>query len=770
LQKLVEKGGLTSFRAIAVTLVILSWLCAFSSPVFAEEEEVYFQSDYQQEIHDEKILILQGNVEVHFRDMIIYAEEVRLNDEKDEFFGVGDVHLVSPDRDIFSDSIWFNYGSDDFDMANARGSMLTQGVGEPVWFEADRLKGNINDYKMINGIVSTCTPTEHREYHLEARSIKVMPGNKIIFRNGYTFILNVPVLWFPYWSYSLADTPWEIEVGKKRFDGTYVKAKYNYLDEEQIIGALLMHYYSQRGYRFGAQHEYLVQRHGVGKLNWSYLYGTFRSENTGEFAHANEYSVNLSQPVRFGDRFSGTFSFATNSRYNIRQGRSNDYSGTFNGSYNTQDTRTSFNVNARGTSGVSQSTNITTGLTHNRTIFGDVTSSARINYTVTKQNNSGSADEAFKANLEFRQNNQGWNWNAKIDTHWDPDGFTNPGDRNRSYTDRLPEINVTIQPNAFDSKYRNLLGFGMQNLTLLGGLYYIGPENKEINGFYGRINTRFTRNFNLSTAHRIQSNVDFWQAISSTGDARYVYSTQANWTWDIAKKIKWQLNWNRSDNEGRIPLQGLDKAGSPSNRLTWNLNYQNGRLYTIRLSTNYVLREAYAPAPGELLTIKRLGQLSLSFNYTPSPGTRFTLRTDYNFQNKELNNITSSFSTTDHRSFDLTTNITYSTRDSEFTRLNTKATFVIGDDWDFVVDTEFGSQSTGSPLRTVKITHRLDCTYLSINYGAQNDYFSITWAITGMPSARLGWSTTEDAFGPDFLDTFDTGGGGLPFGGGSGYR
>jgi len=359
---------------------------------------------------------------------------------------------------------------------------------------------------------------------------------------------------------------------------------------------------------------------------------------------------------------------------------------------------------------------------------------------------------------------EGWNWNAKVDTHWDPDGFTFPGDRTRSYTDKLPEINIIMQPNAFGSRFRNLLGFSMQNLNLLGGLYYIGPENKEVNGFYGRMDTRFTRNFDLSPSHKIQSNVDFWQAISSTGDARYVYNTQANWTWDIAKKIKWQLNWDRSDNEGRIPLQGLDRAGSPNNRLSWNLNYQNGRLYTIRLSTNYVLREAYTPAPGTLFSIKRLNPLSISINYTPSDGTRMTLTTQYDFVRSDLGSISISYNTTDQQTFDLTANLNFQPPD-KVTRFGTTARFILGDDWDFEVVTEMGSQSTGSPLRTVRATRRLDCTFLALEYSAQNDFFGFTWAVTAMPGAKIGYSTNEQAFGPGIFNQFSGSGSGFSGGG-----
>jgi len=768
----IYKGGRT-IRTVQLIIVALISVLAASPLAYAQEEEIYFESDYQQEIQDEQVLILQGNCEVHFREFIIYADEVRLNDEKNEFFGVGNVRVLGADRDIFADSVWYNYANDDFDMRNVRGSMLVGGVGEPVWFEAEALRGNIDDFKMINGRVTTCRPNEDREYHLEARSIKVLRDNKVIFRNGYMFILGVPILWFPYWSFSIAETPWVVDVGKSAFDGVYVRTRYNYLAEELIIGVLIMEYFSRRGWRFGSEHQYLVERHGVGRIDWAVTLGTYRNETSGEVTHATEYNVDLTQPILFGSRFRATVGFRASSGYSMTRGFTNNVRGSINGNYNTANSQTRFNVSGSSQSGTSQTSSITLSLSHNRTIFENVTTSGNIDYKVSKQENRGSADEQFNFHAEFRQSvqGQGWNWNAKVDTHWDPDGFTYTGDRNLSYTDRLPEINVTFQPNAFPSRYRNWLGFQMQNLNLLGGLYYIGPERDERNGFYGRMDTRFTRNDDLGASHKLQSNVDFWQAISSTGDARYVYSTQVNWTWDLSKKLKWKLNWNRLDTEGRIPLQGLDRPGNPNNRLGWNLNFQNGRLYTLGLSTEYILNEQYASAPGELLSIRRLKPLRLSFNYTPGQRFKLTMSTQYDLVEGDLGDIHAQITYTDFDTYRLQSNINFSPPGT-ITRFGTTATFIIGDDWDFVASTEFAPQASDSILRDIQITHRLDCTYLSIKYTAQTDYFGITWAVTAMPSASIGYSTTEDAFGPDMFNQFSGSGSGFSGGGfslGGGY-
>ncbi len=757
-------GG-TSFspaRIHTVILGLLLCLSVFPQALFAEEEEVYFSSDYQQEIHDEQVLLLQGNVEVHFRDVIIFADEVRLNDEKDEFFGVGNVRLQSPDRDIFSDSIWYNYARDEFDMRNARGSLIVSGVSELVWFEAERLKGSLDDYKLINSKVSTCSPDERSEYHIEARSVKVLPENKVIFRNGYMFILNIPILWFPYWSYSLAEIPYSIDVGKD-YRGIYVKTRYNYLSEELIAGVLILEYYSRKGWVIGGQHRYVLPRHGTGNVNTSFTYRTIRDDFEGTVVHANEYDISIQQSLLFGQRITGRMNFSTKSTFNPARGRDNSTSGGITANYRAPNSTTGIRFSGTERSGTSQSGNYSVNLDHTREIFGGINSTWKFNYKMTKQL-IGTADQNLTARIEFRRQEDRWNWNAIVNTRFDPDGSRHLGDRNDSYTDRLPEINISFQPNAFPSKYRNWLGFQMANLSLVGGLYYIGPEKREVNGFYGRMDTRFTRTDDLGASHRLQSTLTYWQAIASTGDARFTYSSTVNWNWTITKKIKWTMTWDRSDEEGRIPLSGLDRSGSPNNRLRWRLQYQNGRLYSINLDTNYILNERFQGAPGEYFSIKRLQRLNFSFRYTPNRSSTFTLSTNFDFQTGKLRPFQTKYSMTDHRSYRLSTNLNLDL-DGSVTTFTAQSEFIIGDDWDFEVNADFSPKATGGMIREIQVTHRLDCTFLAFQYRTANDEWFITWGVTGMPQARLGYSTTEDAFGPDWLNSWQGTGSGFSGGG-----
>ena len=749
--------------------MLVAFLCAplwlaWSRPASAVEESISFKSDYQQELRKEQILLLQGHVEVHFRDLTIYADEVRLNDAKDEFFGAGNVRLVGTDRDIFADSVWYNYARDEFDMRNARGSLMAQGVTEVVWFRAEQLRGNINDYQMVNGRVTTCTPEEHQEYAVEARLIKVLPGNKVIFRNGYFFIMNLPVFWFPYWAFSVRETPWEVSVGKNPSDGTYVKTKYNYLAQELIVGSLILDYFSRTGWTVGANHNYVLPKHGSGSAGWTFTRGTFRDDK-GQKVYANEYTFGLTQALLFGNRFTGNLAVSASSDFNPRVGRSNYANGSFNAAYNVGNARTSFDFRGNQTSGISQSSTMSIQLVHGRNLFQNITSSFTFNYSANKSGNLVPADEDFTTKITFSQNLTGWNWNATVDSHWDPDRLTNISDRNKPYTDKLPEVNITFQPNAFPGRYRNWLGFQMQALNLVGALVYVGPERSEIQGFVGHADTSFSRNDDLGSFGKLQYNIQYWQGISSTGDAKWVYSTTVNWNWDPTSRLNSRTTWNRNDEEGRIPFSNYDRSGQPGNRLTYNLTYRMGSVFTGTMSTSYWLNERYSRPAGQpglsLLSTKRMQVLSFSFNYTPNRSTSVTLSIPYDvLKSPHLGSISSSVSLTNGKTYTLRSDLGFQPP-GNLTSFSTTSTFIIGKDWDFKVSTQFARKASDNILQSISITHRLDCTFLSFQYSGQDNQWSINWGVTGYPQAHLGYSTTEQRFGPGFFNTFGGSGSGF---------
>ncbi|MFH1677088.1 MAG: hypothetical protein ABIC40_08685 [bacterium] len=763
-------AGVIVVRVLIPAFILFCTLFQTPVPLRAEEEEISFNSDYQQEVREEEVLLLQGNVEVKFRDLTIYADEVRLNDKKKEFFGVGNVHMVGTDRDIYGDSIWYDYSKDDFDMGNANGSLIAQGVSEPVWSKSERLKGNVKDYKMINARVTTCEPDEHREYHIEARSIKVLADNKIIFRNGYLFITNVPIIWFPYWSYSIAKTPWTVKVGKDPTNGTYVETTYNFLDEELVTGILIMNYYSRRGEVIGTNHDYVLPKHGTGSLDWLYRYGRFRNPTTGEITHRNEYQVALSQAIKFGNRFTGNLTFRSNSQTNYQGNRTNDNSGSFNAGYKVSDSNTQFNFTGSTTSGYRTGSRINTSLSHTRTIFDDIQANAKCDYSVDKGDDTGPANEDLKTHIDFRQSLKGWSWSALMDSHWDADQDTNIRDQNIKYTDKMPEINLKFNQGAFPARYRNPFGFQMSSLDLLGGLYYIGTDLDKISAFYGRLETGLSKSYNLSKKHKIQSDVNYWQAISSTGDARYTYGTRVRWTWNITKPLTWEIGWSRNDDEGRIPLSGLDRPSTPQNNATWSLNWQNAG-FSMRLNTSYNFKERFTLAGAKgipLLTTLRLQPFNISFTYNPSNRSNASLNTSYNVRTDKWGSISARYNMTDFQAYKMDSTININVKDgklsnAQFSTIQTNATILIGEDLDLTLKTELAPRVGESYFKEIGVTYRLDCTFLRAQFrksGSTKEYF-ITWGVTGYPTLGLNYNTGQQAFGPDFFNSFAGTGGGF---------
>ncbi len=101
--------------------------------------------------------------------------------------------------------------------------------------------------------------------------------------------------------------------------------------------------------------------------------------------------------------------------------------------------------------------------------------------------------------------------------------------------------------------------------------------------------------------------------------------------------------------------------------------------------------------------------------------------------------------------------------------VTTDGRVVLSDNWDLEFTTQLGEDIQGGFLKTIRATHQFDCTFIALQYRAQDDFISIYWGVTAFPKGHLGWSSNEDAFGPGILDNWSGSGGGFSGGGGMGF-
>ncbi|HYE79539.1 MAG TPA: hypothetical protein VEI97_16250, partial [bacterium] len=290
---------------------------AVQGAVETAENQLSFRADVQRSFDEEETIELEGNVLITYQGTRFYADYVRINDREKVFYGVGHAKLEMPDRTIEGESFWYDYDKEDFLIEGARGFVLASGLGEPLYFKSRVARGNVADFKLINTILTTCTPDERQEWHIKAGMVKVQRDHKVKLRNAIFYILGVPVFWFPYYEVSLEETPILVSVYKNRTEGTVVEVTFPYLYEPEryLFGSLTAAYRSRLGFELGTDHRYAL--HGY---NWD---GTLRT-NT-EFVTENEgidleYSFQANQRFALTRDITGNVNLSQNSTVNQQAG------------------------------------------------------------------------------------------------------------------------------------------------------------------------------------------------------------------------------------------------------------------------------------------------------------------------------------------------------------------------------------------------------------------------------------------------------------------
>jgi lipopolysaccharide assembly outer membrane protein LptD (OstA) len=766
-------------RLSTTLLLIVCVSCILSANSFAEEEGITFQSDHQRRIREDNVQVLSGNVYIHFRDFDFYSDEARLDEAKKEFFGAGNVKIEGQDRIVYADSFWYNYDKDTFEVTKANGMIMVGGVSEPVYFVCKSIRGSLTDYKLIQSTLTTCTPDERQEYYIKAGMVKVLTDNKIILRNAVFYVEKIPIFYLPYYMFSMKETPFEVAVGKSSSEGYYVKIRYNYLYEENVMGSLIYHYMDKLGMRFGADHKYYIDGQGEGAFNFTILKQKAKKTTGDEESKGGGFdiSVDARQKFRFSPELYGDISVRQDRDVDVYTGKArNNFSARFSLTDNTPSTNTSLSYNLTSQKGTQDSSSTTAQLSHRRNWkkqnldFNTSFDYSTRNTTTEDENGSLADDLELKTTLSLGKRKDLYDWQFKIEKRSDIDGSKYIGDSNFSYFDRLPEITINLKPEFFDSSRekepyegKQHEGFELKRIALKGALYYQGPKDQEVQGFFGKFDTGISRDFVLSESGRITTSLDYSQLIASTGDAMYSYSPQIALRKDFSKKLKMDLSWRQGESEGRSPFRSESISGS-GNSFSWNLNLQD-KDWSHRWSTGYDL------------TNDNWQNLSYNASYKDSDWLQYSFSTNYSIEKGDFAPFNNSLNMTDNRSYDTKFTLNYDVKDNKIKSFSNDTKLMLGKDWDleFKMQQSAGGKDSFPYLKNVFLNKRNDCTFFQFSWESSNDSFLFTYGITAYPTLSFSEGKNQrlrsnlPGFGGGGFDFSGLGVGGFGGGGGGGF-
>lgn len=180
---------------------------ALSAAGFVRAEEPAIDKNQPVEItasggtnYDNGIATARDNVAIHFGDTDIYGDSARYNSKTHEIFVEGHVRIYRDIALYVGEKATYNLDTKQI----LAGQMRT--LKDPYLVSGEEITSGATEgeYTIRNGVFTT-HDSDHPDFELRARKVRVYEGDRVIFQNVTLYIGKVPVFWWPYLYQSLDD-------------------------------------------------------------------------------------------------------------------------------------------------------------------------------------------------------------------------------------------------------------------------------------------------------------------------------------------------------------------------------------------------------------------------------------------------------------------------------------------------------------------------------------------------------------------------------------
>jgi LPS-assembly protein len=232
-----------------------------------------------------KEYLAQGNVEIIQGTRTLKADRVRYNLETQDADATGKVVLIEGEDTLMSEAMRLNLETQIGMVTEAKlyvKEMNFRITGKEVE------KTGPNSYQVKDGIITTCDG-DKPDWRITAKDIKVKLNSNAVVRNSTFQVKNVPILYFPYFTYPIV-TERQSGFLIPKFDyssrrGGEINAAYYWMISPRTDSTFYLDLASRKGVGEGIEYRYLLNPESRGKF---YFYHTVESKNYFDHAYKRE--------------------------------------------------------------------------------------------------------------------------------------------------------------------------------------------------------------------------------------------------------------------------------------------------------------------------------------------------------------------------------------------------------------------------------------------------------------------------------------------------
>lgn len=743
-----------SFKSIILLLLVF----VISSQCFAEEVFVNLKAMSLKYEEEGRIVTAVGSVEVRLKDFIIKSDIAKVNVDTGIATAEGNVVISSERYTAYSDIASYNASTEVTTLRNFSTVLVPEGIKGKVFIKAEVVDDLEEFTSGSEGDITTCDYDEPH-YHIRARKFEYYPEDKIVGYSVTFYIGKVPVMWMPYFVYSLKrERASNMPIfGHNEVEGDFIKTSWDYFINNSAYGVVYLDLMEKKGFGHGFEHEYKLDRFNEGRFyiyhlneqdthitDWvAKLDHTVKfNKNTNLFLSHNYSNIYLIPSGRMDQtRSKIEFTHAKERRVNVgfnylddRYGHYQNYNFKVRHRFKDFDSNYLLNIN-RGTNPPRWS-RLHQRVTHKQPfLFENSTFSTTFNYYKNATGEAFPSDMRLQPEIVINQKGDSYNLRVKENWYIDLDGDTYLADQNDEYLERQPEVECAFKPiDVSGFSVSNNVGWARfheaKYVESLGGVRHFTTNRYKLGADVTR-----TDKFPLGTTITLSGGLD--QFLYGPGDSRYAFREGATVRTELGGFFRNNINYKRGISEGNSPFF-FDSVGNNYNNIkdTITLYYLDKVVWVVDGGYNFQTEKYF-----DLLT---------NLTVKPNERLRLYLASGYDIENQRYRDLVTGTHIIPFPGITGDINSVHDLNSGTLKSADSLFDLEIGDHWTnrwhIRVGNVYDFFTKRFLLRELMIVKDLHCWEVKFIYSDYRKQYMFSFVLKAFPEQPFGWSTTGGFF------------------------
>jgi LPS-assembly protein len=247
-----------------------------------------------------------GNVAIHTGDADIYADSATYNPKTHDIVAEGNVRIYRTVGTFVGERAIYNTETKEIHAVNIKTDK------QPYLVAGDKVTSISEGAFLISKGVFTTHDSSNPDFRLQAKTMRIYEGDRVIFQNVTFYVRNVPIFWWPYMYQSLDESfSYMISPAYLSSWGPSILGRVTMPITDDIKGVFRLDYRSRRGVAFGFEPDV---RFGADKQSWARIRTYFLKDENPDINRTSiarpdisegRYRVSLQSRTKFAEDIIG---------------------------------------------------------------------------------------------------------------------------------------------------------------------------------------------------------------------------------------------------------------------------------------------------------------------------------------------------------------------------------------------------------------------------------------------------------------------------------